>query len=455
MPSIGMHSLGARLLLIASLLLAAFLGLTGAVLERAYVENAESSRRERLQVHAYTLIAAAEQTASGAVQIVYPVSELRFFMTGSGLYARIVRNDGAHLWTSPSMAGMDIPFPRGLARMDGRFDTLHLADGTELGAFSIGMGWQAELPRNRLFTVSVAEDLSAYQTELAGFRRKLWSWLGVLALVLLAVQWSVLRWGLAPLRRIAADLLLIENGRKAELDGRYPAELQRLSTNLNALVHNERERRERYRRALGDLAHSLKTPLAILRGGAEGKGDAGELRATMQTQVDRMSQIVDHQLRRAATGGPSVLGAAAVSPLGVARKVVDALDKAYAGKRVTCTIDADEDARFRGDEEDLYEILGNLLDNAYKWCGERVALELRSRVDDGEGRRLEIVVDDDGPGVAEDAAARIFERGARAGDGPGGHGIGLAMVRDIAAVYGGSTAVTRGGFGGARVTVVL
>lgn len=449
-----MHSLSARLLLIASLLLATFLGLTGAVLERAYVENADSNRRERLQVYAYTLIAAAEQAANGDVQIVYPVSELRFFMPGSGLYARIVRNDGAFPWTSPSMTGMDIPFPNGLRRLEGRFDTLHLADGTELGAFSIGMGWQAELPPHRLFTVSVAEDLRAYQAELAGFRRKLWSWLGVLALVLLAVQWSVLRWGLAPLRRIAADLLLIENGRKARLDGRYPAELHRLATNLNALVNNERERRERYRRALGDLAHSLKTPLAILWGGAEGKGGADELRATMQTQVDRMSQIVDHQLRRAATGGPSVLGTAAVSPLAVARKVVDALDKAYAGKRVTCTIDGDESTRFHGDEEDLYEILGNLLDNAYKWCRERVALELRHGSDES-GVRLEIIVDDDGPGVAEEAAAHIFERGTRAGDGPGGHGIGLAMVSDIVSVYGGRIAVTRSPLGGARILAVL
>lgn len=449
-----MRSLGTRLLLIASLLMAAFFGVTGFVLEKAYMESAEATLRERLQAHAYALVAASEPTKGGAVRIAHPVSEVRFFLPNSGLYARIVRNDGDHLWTSPSMEGMSIPFPIGFARTARRFDTLRLPGGDEVGVFSVGVAWQDGLPFDRVFTVNVAEDLTAFRDQLAGFRRTLWSWLGVLALILLAVQWGVLRWGLAPLRRVAADLVSIEEGRKAQLDGSYPAELQGLTANLNALVHNERERRERYRRALGDLAHSLKTPLAILRGAAEGREDLTGFRDTVQAQVGRMSQIVDYQLRRAATAGRSVLGTA-LGPATAARKVADALDKAYADKGVSCTIACDDDARFYGDEEDLMEILGNLLDNAYKWCCRRVEVRFRRVMGDGEGDRLEIDVEDDGPGVSEEIAARVFERGARAGEGPDGHGIGLAMVRDIVTVYGGRTTIARSAQGGAKIVVVI
>ncbi len=449
-----MSSLGTRLLLIASLLMAAFFGVTGFVLEKAYQESVEATLRERLQVYAYTLIAAAEALPEGGVQLAYPVSELRFFLAGSGLYGRIARNDGMYVWTSPSLGEQTIDFPRGLTLMAQRFGTSHLPAGSELGTFSIGIAWEAGAPYERVYTVSVAEDLTAFRAQLSGFRRTLWSWLGVLGLILLAVQWSVLRWGLAPLRRVAADLLAIERGDKARLDGAYPSELRGLATNLNALVHNERSQRERYRHALGDLAHSLKTPLAIMRGAAESGEDLRAFSGVVQTQIGRMSQIVDYQLRRAATGGRTVFGAP-LDPRLVAGKVRDALDKVYADKRVRCVVSGESAARFHGDEDDLMEVIGNLLDNAYKWCGRRVEIDFRRlRAEDGT-QRLEISVEDDGPGVAGNDAAHLFERGARSGDDKDGHGIGLAMVRDIVAVYDGAATIEHSALGGARFVIVI
>lgn len=440
-------SLGRRLLLVASGVMAAFFGMTGLVLERAYVESAEATLRERLRVHAYTLVAAAEPTADGAMRIAHPVSEVRFFLPDSGLYARIVRNDGLHEWTSPSMEGMTIPFPIGVVPTERRFDFLQLADGTEVGALSVGVAWQERPPFSQVFTVSVAEELSEFNAQVAGIRRTLWGWLGVLALVLLALQWGVLRWGLAPLRRVAADLVAIERGARSRLDGDYPAELQGLTSNLNALVESERERRERYRRALGDLAHSLKTPLAILRGAAEGREDLAGFRGTVEGQVARMSDIVDHQLRRAATAGRGAL-VEAIAPGPIAHKVVEALDRAYAGKKVVCTTGIDPDAVFHGDEDDLMEVFGNLLDNAYKWCRSHVVMTVVRGPRDG----LRIVVTDDGPGVDESIASHLFQRGMREPE-RGGHGIGLAMVRDIVEVYGGRVEITRGANGGAQVVV--
>jgi two-component system sensor histidine kinase PhoQ len=443
-----MRSLGARMLVVASLVMVAFFGVTGLVLERAWRSEVEDGQSARLRLLAYTLIAAIEPAADGGIRLVHSIPELRLFLPGSGIYAVIRRNDGRPGWTSPSTEGMDLPAPSGLERMQERFDRLVTGEGVALRSFSIGMTWLPEMSRERTFTVTVAEDVAAVQAEIASFRRVLWGWLAVLALALLAAQWLVLHQGLSPLRRVAADLRRIEKGERDRLDGSYPSEIQRLVDNLNALLSHERMRRERYRNALGDLAHSLKTPLAILRGAIEGNGEA-PVRQTVGQQVDRMAQIVDHQLRRAAAEGRGVFGPA-VEAAPVARKVTDALRKVYRERSIEFTVEAGDDARFSGDADDLMEVIGNLLDNACKWTRRAVRIELRR---EGESR-LRIVVDDDGPGIPE-SIARGPERGQRADGAAPGHGIGLAMVRDIVELYGGEISFARSPAGGARVTVVM
>ncbi|MDX9741094.1 MAG: ATP-binding protein [Gammaproteobacteria bacterium] len=435
------------MLVVASLVMVAFFGITGLVLDRAWRLEVEEEQHERLRLLAYTLISAVEPNSDGGIHLAHPVPELRLFLPGSGVYASIRRNDGRPGWDSPSADGMDLSVPSGLARMEQRFDRLEQSDGAVLEAFSIGMTWVPDMARGRTFTVTVAEDVAAREVEIAAFRRVLWSWLGVLAVVLLAAQWWVLHQGLSPLRRVAADLRCIERGERDRLDGRYPSEIQRLVDNLNGLLGHERLRRERYRHALGDLAHSLKTPLAILRGAVEAE-KTDDVRQSVEQQVDRMAQIVDHQLRRAAAEGRSVLGpSVAAEPL--ARKVMEALRKVYRERGIEFAIDADADARFNGDADDLMEVFGNLLDNACKWAARSVRVELRQA-----DARLRIVVDDDGPGIPE-SIAQGPERGQRADSGSPGHGIGLAMVRDIVELYGGEITFARSPAGGARVLVVI
>lgn len=441
------RSLGTRLLLIASLVMAVFFGVTGVVIERAWYETADNALQQRLQSFASILIAASEPGADGGMRIAHPVPETRFFLPRSGLYARIVRNDGRHGWDSPSLEQREIRFPTGLERGARRYETLSLDDGSEVRSFSIGIAWEGVAPLNEGYTVSVAEDVTTFNAQVGGFRRTLWGWLTIVALALLGVQWAVLRWGLAPLRRVAGDIAAIEAGDKSRLDGEYPAELQGLTENLNALVQNERERRERYRNALGDLAHSLKTPLAVLRGAAEGDEDR-DFRAVVEGEVGRMSEIVDYQLRRAGTAGRSVLRAAVpVEP--VVRRVVDALGKAWRDKAVVCEILGEPGVRFHGDEEDLVEILGNLLDNAFKWCRKTV----RIHVQHGDG--LVMTIEDDGAGISDEVKAAVFERGVRGDASREGHGIGLAVVRDIVAVYHGRIVIDRSPLGGAKVAVEL
>ncbi len=194
----------------------------------------------------------------------------------------------------------------------------------------------------------------------------------------------------------------------------------------------------RYRDTLGNLAHSLKTPLAVIRaslGGAEG----GQRRtdASIQLEIDRMAQIVEHQLKRAAAGGGATLGQAAVPVLPLLTDLRAALLKVHAGKDLRIEIDVAPELGFLGDSGDILELLGNVIDNACKWCRSRVLVSARLDRIARLPRRLSIVVEDDGPGIAPGLRARVIERGVRADEHVPGHGLGLAMVRETVALYGG------------------
>jgi two-component system sensor histidine kinase PhoQ len=270
-----------------------------------------------------------------------------------------------------------------------------------------------------------------------------------MALVLLAAQWAILRWGLSPLRRVADELTRLEQGEQERIAGDYPTEVQRLTGNLNALLARERAQRKRYRDALADLAHSLKTPLALLRAGLREQARGAAPARALDEQVDHMDRIIAYQLQRASTAGRSRLSAPQpVRP--VIERMLAALAKVYADKPIAAQVDVDAAVRFRGDEGDLTELLGNLLDNAFKWARARV----RVSVDTSRGR-LVLAVEDDGPGIAPDEAQRMLERGVRADQSMPGQGIGLAVVRDIVEAYEGELRIERSSLGGACVKLVL
>jgi two-component system, OmpR family, sensor histidine kinase PhoQ len=444
-----MLSLNTRLLIAASIALAAFLGITGFVLDGAYRNSAENALKDRLKGYVNALIAASEPDDKGTVHLTHAIPELRFFTEGSGLYAKISSNKNGDNWVSPSMTGLKIDFTHELERASRHFEYITASDGSVLYAFNIGVTWDDRENAREGYTFSVAEDLKGFNADINGFRKLLWGWLGAVAFVLLVVQGSVLRWGLLPLRRVAADLRAIDAGSQTELQGQYPKELRRLTGDLNALIRNEREHLERYRNTLGDLAHSLKTPLALLRSEVESQDNNHELRSNVQQQVDRMSQIIEYQLQRAATSGRTVL-VAPISIRDISHKVVTALDKVYADKHVKHEFQIDENIRFYGDESDLMELLGNLIENAYKWCRNQVRISASQEIA-GNKRRpgLTINIEDDGPGIPGRMAHLVIQRGARADKEIGGHGIGLAMVQDIMRVYEGRLDIRTSSLGGA------
>ncbi|HKJ22658.1 MAG TPA: ATP-binding protein [Gammaproteobacteria bacterium] len=448
-----MYSLNTRLLLAGGVVLACFLGVTGVTLDNVFRDSAEDAVKQRLQAHIYALIAAADITDRGDVHMPPTLPEARFSIPASGLYARIEGNVGHHRWQSPSMMGIGIPFASGLKSTIERFGRLNTDGGKAVFAMSLGISWDQSNNPAKGYTFSVAESVEGYNAQVSAFRRNLWGWLGAVGVVLLTVQRFILRWGLAPVRRAARDLERIETGQRRQLEGPYPRELRGLTDNLNALLRSQREHLDRYRHTLDDLAHSLKTPLAILRGSVQKGQSVHALQEVIQQQVERMSQIVHYQLQRAATSGRSAL-AAPVPVKQTLGKVTASLNKVYADKHVSVKLDVSEQATFHGDEGDLMEVLGNLVDNAYKWSRRRVRIGAYRDPGGAAGRAwLVLQVDDDGPGIAPSLSLAIPRRGVRGDPTTEGHGIGLALVQDILQIYHGDLKIETNPWGGARLTV--
>jgi two-component system sensor histidine kinase PhoQ len=439
-----MVSIRTRLLLAASMVLLVFIGLCGAALEKAFSESALQAQEARMRGVIYALLGAAEPDAQGQLALsVEAMPEPRLRQPQSGLEAALLDELGVELWHSP---GGVHPLPLVIGPDVGKWKFERL-DGDGRFALSFGLRWINERDAPARYTVLVLEDPEDYEEQLAVFRRTLWSWLGGASVVLLGTLLLVQAWGLAPLRRLVGELRAVERGDAPTVGATYPAELTPLTGALNAMIVSERNQAQRYRNALGDLAHSLKTPLAVLRGLATDTRVADEPRRQLDEQVGRMQEIADHQLSRAATAGRRTL-AQPVTVRPVADKIINALRKVYASRGLTFDVAADPELQARLDGGDLYELLGNTLDNAAKWA--RTRLRLAARREDGA---LLIVVEDDGPGFPEDPE-RLLGRGVRADSRVPGQGLGLASVAEIIKAYEGHVALEKStDLGGARVTL--
>lgn len=449
-----MLSLHVRQLMAASLVLVAFLGLTGLALDRAFQRSALVAVQDRLRAQVYLLLSAAELNQASRLVLPATLPEARFSTPDSGLYAEISDANNTLVWRSDSTVGMPIPVPTAAEPGQFRFQPLAVPGGAALFALDLTVSWEVEPGKYRRYTFRVAETQQSYAAQVAAFRRNLWGWLLAAAFVLLLVQGMILRWSLKPLRQVARQVVEIEAGRRTVLTGPYPKELRALMENLNALIRHSHAHLERYRNALGDLAHSLKTPLAVLRNAVATQSGAAELLPTVQEQVERMNQTVEYHLHKAAASGRIAL-AAPVSVATVVRKVLDALAKVYRDKAIQFALQVDHTVVFYGEEGDLLEILGNLADNACKWCRQQVAI---SAYLSGQAAQTELVlaVEDDGPGIPDARQRIILARGGRADPSVAGQGIGLAVVKDIVEeVYRGHLEMGRSSLGGARVQVHL
>lgn len=450
-----MLSLNLRVLIAASAILSSFFGLAGVALDQIYREDAEQALEDRLLGHVYELIAVANLDKNGNLSMPVDLPDSRFSDSSSGIFAQIASNHRDWKWRSVSMVGMDLPIPMKLSRTEKVSKRIISQSNRELYTFSYGVGWSDVSDPDQAYTFTIVYDLADFNAEVSSFRQSLWVLLGSVAAILLAVQGTILRWGLSPLKHAADELSAIEAGSQLSLQGEYPAELKGLTSNINALLSNQQEHLERYRKNLGDLAHSLKTPLAILQNAVESRGGVGNLSVVVEEQVERMNQITGYQLQRAAASGRTVL-AAPVLVRELIDKVMSGLQKVYADKGVNSNSIVSEAVEFHGDEGDLMEIIGNLADNAFKWCKQtiRVTAENVAGLQPNQGDLI-IQIDDDGPGVPPEMVQYVTRRGHRADHEIAGHGIGLSIVNDIVQVYGGVLEIGASKLGGAKITVIL
>ncbi|HVN45225.1 MAG TPA: ATP-binding protein [Steroidobacteraceae bacterium] len=448
-----MHSLSRRLLISVSVPLALFCGVVMLVLDTGFRAVAQRTLQDELDRQMVALIAAAEPQPDGGYAPPPHSLPPRLETPRSGVYAQI--RSAGHDWRSPSTAGMRADF--GPLLSSGERSLVFATFGQDRVAIEsrsiqfegapAAAGAAGTPVPGRSLTFSVATSLGPYEQELWRFRRELGSWFLVLMLLLLLTLAGLLHWVLGPVRRMEREIHEVEEGRRERLGGGYPRELSGVARNLNTLLLGERKRVARYRDTLGNLAHSLKTPLAVMR--AEGAS------ATVSTEIDRMSGIIEHQLKRAAASGGALLGQAPVEVSQVAAELRATLLRVYAGKDLAIELAMGAGTQFMGDRGDLTELLGNLLDNACKWCRTRVRLSASSDAGADPRQRLALVVEDDGPGISAADRNRVLQRGVRADEKVPGHGLGLAMVHDTVDLYGGALAIDASPLGGARLTVRL
>lgn len=423
-------SLSFRLLVSAGVVLASFFILVAIVLEQGYRESAEQTLRENLKIQVYSLLSAADLTRAGQIKMHKELREPRFSNPGSGLYAWIQPVDGGVVWFSLSAIGLNASSAPEME--SGKF--VFLLDEQGRYVLHYKVVWENHRGKEQEYIFSVAEESMFVAKQVDRFKTALGSWLLAMGLILILIQFLVLRWGLSPLRLIVRDLEAIERGEKSLLDGSYATELRGLAGNLNVLISSERAHLERYRNTLADLAHSLKTPLAILRGSV----DSPVLnKKTVHDQISRMDEIVEYQLQRAAAKGEKKITGTMDAALGV-DKIIASMKKVHADKPIVFEIKKPDKFRIYCEQGDFYEIVGNLIDNACKWCDKKVKVSILNKNQiKQKGFSFLLQIEDDGPGIPVDHLNDILKRGVRADQNTDGHGIGMAVVNEIIDLLGG------------------
>jgi signal transduction histidine kinase len=437
------NSLAFRLVASAAIWCALLLSVGGYALSRLFTDTVERNFDARLRVLLEGVVAGSDLTEDGKLVLRPQLGEPRFEQPLSGWYWQIDGPDGP-LRRSASLWDEALP---AVPVSSGQGVTLGLVGphGEPLKVLSRAIS----LPgRDQPFVYMVAGDSREINAETERFNRLLVLGLGTLLLGVAAAVLIQVRFGLEPLRRIRRGLAEIRIGQARRLAGDYPEELRPLANELNALLDHNEAVVERARTHVGNLAHGLKTPIAVLTN--EASRSRGSLAALTLRQTALMRQQVDHHLSRArAMATASVIGSRCdVAP--VLSDLQRTLARIYATRELAIEVACPPETAFRGARQDLEEMLGNLLDNACKWARTRVVASAEA-VDE----RLMVVVEDDGPGLPPERRSEVIQRGRRLDERVPGSGLGLSIVVDVAELYGGALSLHEAASGGLRARLEL
>lgn len=434
------RSIAVRLAVSALFWSAVILVSAGVVLVALYRQTTERGFDQRLLVHVTTL---GSQVATGreALAAGDPLFELPF----SGWYWQIGAPGASlrELTTSSSLVGAALPWLDGPQAELGAVRTGYVTgpDGQSLRAVERTLA----AGEGRRFTVLVAAPADEIAADIRRFALALAATFAALGLLLGLSTLLQIRFGLRPLARLRAAVVAIRRGESETVSGDYPHDIAPLAGEINLLIGSNRDILERARTQVGNLAHALKTPLSVLVNEARAQG--GPLAPVVEAEAETMRRQIGYYLDRArAAAQVGTLGT--VTPVApVAAALMRAFAKIHADKRLDLALEAPENARFRGEKQDLEEMLGNLLDNAAKWARGRVVLRAEAS-GDPERPRLVLVVEDDGPGVPAHQRDEMVKRGKRLDETVPGSGLGLSIVVDLATLYRGALTLAESPMGG-------
>nr|WP_210333802.1 ATP-binding protein [Mesorhizobium sangaii] len=420
-----------------------------------YRQASERGFDSLLSAHLFNLIGSIGISDSGALTGAPDLGDLRFSEPNSGWYWSVEpASEGVHgdlhsssmTKTIPSPDVADVPFNSSFQRS---YPTEGI-NGEQLEVFESEFVLDS---KNRAARFRVMGNQSELEQEISTFQRRLLTYLSLFGVGMIAINAIAILLGLQPLRRVRNALAMVREGTAHRLDGQFPAEIEPLANETNALIENNRRIVERSRTQVGNLAHSLKTPLAVLLN--EGRALGGAKGQLIAEQAASMQKQVDHYLQRArvAAQRDSVVYRTPVAPL--VQRMVRVLQKLNPQTNLSLTMPATEIV-FAGEREDLEELLGNLLENAMKWAKSAVLVSVLPLTGKDEAASLfEISIEDDGPGIPEDKAREAMKRGRRLDETKPGTGLGLAIVADLVNEYGGVLALERSGMGGLKAMVRL
>jgi len=438
-------SLRLRMIALAAAWILPLLALGGVVLDRVLVETITRNFDGQLDFALNAMVAAADLDDIQEVRFIRPLGDQRFYEPYSGLYWQ-VEAQGQDPFRSRSLWDRQLDgAPGENCVVPCRYGSVRFV-GEPLRV----VGRHVRLPgATTAFYFQVAQstrDLDVQVRELRVFLFWFMALLGVGLLALAALQST---YGLYPLRRVSKAIVAIRSGESKRVDDDFPLEIAPLVSEINELLEHGERQAEAAQRHAGNLAHALKTPMSVLVGEVHDRKDP--LARTVEAQVGIMRRHVDHQLARARAFGRRASTSARTPVWPSLQAIVRTVERIHKTRGVTIDVTGDRSKIFRGEQQDLEEMLGNLIDNAALHGGGRVFITLG-----GESGLVELLIEDDGRGIAPADRARLFARGERLDTDKPGTGLGLAIVRDVAEIYGGSVTLEESeDLGGLMVRLVL
>ncbi len=440
-------SISARLFWLSAAWLVVALVATGLLLAELYSRALDRSQVESLNFNLETLVARTLEEGSPDAEGVR-AADPRFNRPASGWYWKISDAGGNLINLSGSLVGSDIP------RLSEPFDAQNSRTGVLVDGFGTRLRVierKVRLP-DRELVFSVTGNLNNIANLTGQFRRQTFIVLGAVGLMLAVMSATMARVALRPVGRLARAIERVRSGETQKVEGEFPRELTPLAEELNELLRSNIQIVSRAKSQVGNLAHGLKTPLAVLRN--EAAGEDSEFSQVVRSQVEKMNTQVKTYLDRARMSARSSIIGSRTDTAKVVQRLVRVMQKLHCEREVTLNMQSRGTVWFRGEESDLEEMVGNLLDNACKWSRKKVVLDV-GYARSAEQNMVTITVQDDGDGLSEHEAKKVLRRGVRLDEKTAGSGLGLDIVKEIVDVYGGQINLSRSGLGGLRAELVL